>query len=112
GLIQLVGRVDLTLGAPRGNEPRKVIIDMKTGAASAQHRDDLRFYALLETIRMGVPPRRLATYYLDAGRAEVEDVTPALLESALARTVDGTRQLVEVLRAQRAADVSPGATCG
>jgi hypothetical protein len=112
GLIHLTGRVDLTLGAPRGDEPRKVIIDMKTGSAAAHHRDDLRFYALLETIRMGVPPRRLATYYLDAGRAEVEDATPALLESALARTVDGTRQLIEVLRAQRAADVSPGAVCG
>jgi hypothetical protein len=112
GLIQLSGRVDLTLGAPRGDEPRKVILDMKTGTAAAHHRDDLRFYALLETIRMGVPPRRLATYYLDAGRAEVEDVTPSVLESALARTIDGTRQLIEVLRAQRAADVSPGAVCG
>ena len=112
GLIQLSGRVDLTLGAPRGDEPRKVIIDMKTGTAAAHHREDLRFYALLETIRMGVPPRLLATYYLDAGRAEVEDVTPSLLESALARTIDGTRQLIEVLRAQRAADVSPGAVCG
>ena len=72
------------------------------------HRDDLRFYALIETVRMGVPPRALATYYLDAARVEVEEVTPAVLDAALARTIDGTRKLIEVLRAQRAAMVSPG----
>ncbi len=49
---------------------------------------------------------------LDAARVEVEDVTPAVLDSALARTIDGARKLIEVLRAQRAAMVSPGALCG
>jgi RecB family exonuclease len=112
GLIRLTGRVDLTLGTARGDEPRKVIIDMKTGTPAAHHRDDLRFYALLETIRMGVPPRLLATYYLDAGRVEPEEVSPPLLEAALARTIDGTRKLIEILRMQRAAAVSPGPVCG
>jgi hypothetical protein len=112
GLIRLSGRVDLTLGRARGHEPRKVIIDLKTGSPAAHHREDLRFYALLETIRMGVPPRLVATYYLDAGRVETEDVAPAILEVALARTVDGTRKLAEVLRAQRAAMVTPGPVCG
>ena len=109
GLVRLTGRVDLTLGHPAGDLPRKVIIDLKTGLPAGYHRDDLRFYALLETVRMGVPPRALATYYLDAARVEVEEVTPAVLEAALARTIDGTRKLIEVLRAQRAAMVSPGA---
>jgi RecB family exonuclease len=112
GLIRLTGRVDLTLGRPRGHEPRKVIIDMKTGSPAGHHRHDLRFYALLETIRMGVPPRLLATCYLDAGRVETEEVAPPLLEAALARTIDGTRKLAEVLRAQRAATVTPGPVCG
>jgi RecB family exonuclease len=112
GLVRLSGRVDLTLGQPAGAAPRKVILDLKTGGPASYHRDDLRFYGLIETIRMGVPPRALATYYLDAARVEVEDVTPAVLDAALARTVDGTRKLVEVLRAQRAAMVSPGALCG
>jgi hypothetical protein len=112
GLIRLTGRVDLTLGTPNGALPGKVIVDFKTGAPAVYHREDLRFYALLETIRMGVPPRGLATYYLDAARVEPEDVTPAVLDAALARCIDGTRKLIEVLRADRAATVSPGAMCG
>jgi RecB family exonuclease len=112
GLIRLTGRVDLTLGTPSGDRPGKVIVDLKTGTPAVHHREDLRFYALLETARLGVPPRGLATYYLDAARVEVEDVTPAVLDSALARTIDGARKLIEVLRAQRAAMVSPGALCG
>ena len=112
GLVRLSGRVDLTLGRPRPERPTKVIIDFKSGNPASHHRDDLRFYALLESIRIGVPPRALATYYLDAARLEVEDVAPAVLEAAVARTVDGTRKLVDVLRAQRAATVSPGASCG
>jgi len=112
GLVRLSGRVDLTLGHPAGDIPRKVIIDLKTGLPAGYHRDDLRFYALIETVRMGVPPRALATYYLDAARVEVEEVSPAVLEAALARTIDGARKLIEVLRAQRAAMVSPGGLCG
>jgi hypothetical protein len=111
GLVRLTGRVDLTLGTPDGPHPGKVIIDFKTGAPAVHHRDDLRFYALLETIRVGVPPRSLATYYLDAARVEVEDTTTAVLDAALARCIDGTRKLVDVLRARRAAVASPGATC-
>ena len=105
-------RVDLTLGTPDGDIPRKVIVDFKTGAPTVHHREDLRFYALLETIRMGVPPRTLASYYLDAARVEPEDVTPAVLEAALARTIDGTCRLIEILRAQRAATVTPSVLCG
>jgi hypothetical protein len=111
GLIRLTGRVDLTLGTPSGAHPGKVIIDFKTGAPAGHHRDDLRFYALLETIRVGVPPRGLATYYLDAARLEVEEPTASVLDAALARCIDGTGKVIEVLRARRAANVSPGATC-
>ena len=71
GLVRLTGRVDLTLGTHSGNRPGKVIVDLKTGTPAVHHRDDLRFYALLETARIGVPPRGLATYYLDAARVEV-----------------------------------------
>jgi hypothetical protein len=112
GLVRLAGRVDLTLGHPAASVPRKVIIDLKTGVPASYHRDDLRFYGLIETVRMGVPPRALATYYLDAARVEVEEVTPAVLDAALARTIDGTRKLIEVLRAQRAATVTTGGLCG
>ena len=111
GLVRLTGHVDLTLGTPDGAHPGKVIIDFKTGTPASHHRDDLRFYALLETIRVGVPPRSVATYYLDAARIEVEETTSAVLDAALARCIDGTRKLIDVLHARRAAVASPGATC-
>src|SRR3954454_18683995 len=56
--ITLQGKVDLTLGVADGNRAGKVLIDLKTGGFSPVHLDDLRFYALVETIKVGVPPRR------------------------------------------------------
>ena len=51
GRIVLSGKADLTLGQPEGTRAGKVIIDLKTGGFSPVHREDLRFYALLESMR-------------------------------------------------------------
>ncbi|HRE02145.1 MAG TPA: hypothetical protein PLV68_12655, partial [Ilumatobacteraceae bacterium] len=71
-----------------GRESRKLIVDLKTGRVHSRHREDLRFYALVETLSRQVPPRKLASFYLDAGEPVVEDVTEALLRSTLRRTLD------------------------
>jgi hypothetical protein len=110
GQVVLSGKVDLTLGRHEPGRPTKVLIDLKSGMPVANHGHDLRFYALLETIRLGTPPRRLATYYLDGARAQPEVVTVAILEAALARTIDGVRKLAE-LRAGREPNVQPGPPC-
>jgi hypothetical protein len=96
GRIVLQGRVDLTLGQARGPVAGKVLIDLKTGGFSPGHADDLRFYALLETLRIGTPPIRLATYYLDSGRPHPESVSADTLHAAVRRTVDGAVRLVEL----------------
>ncbi|WP_426573584.1 PD-(D/E)XK nuclease family protein [Aquihabitans sp. McL0605] len=93
GRIRLRGKVDLTLGTARGMQAGKVIIDLKTGAPNPIHRDDLRFYALLDTIRLGVPPRLVASFYLDLAEARTEPVTEAILDATVARTVDAARRL-------------------
>lgn len=111
GRIILSGRTDLSLGSPKGSVAGKVLIDFKTGKRSRSHVDDLRFYALIETIRLGTPPRLLASYYLDAGRAETEEVTDGLLEAALVRTVDGAKRLFELTRDGRDPIPSPGPGC-
>ncbi|HEY3485730.1 MAG TPA: hypothetical protein VGK49_10120, partial [Ilumatobacteraceae bacterium] len=72
---------------------------------------DLRYYALLETLVTRVPPRRLASYYLDAGDPHVEDVTEAVLRSAARRTVDGVRALVDLTTARRQPVKRGGAHC-
>ncbi len=112
GLIVLSGRPDLTLGRPpRGTVPTKVLHDMKTGYRSPAHREDLRFYALVETLRMRVPPRKVATYYVDAARPEAEDITEAHMQSALRRTIDGIHKLVEVMHTGREPNRQPGPPC-
>ena len=52
GRLILAGKSDLTLGAADGLRAGKVIIDFKTGGFAPVHLDDLRFYALIETLRM------------------------------------------------------------
>jgi hypothetical protein len=85
GCVELVGKTDLVIGKPEGRISTKLVIDFKTGWPSPTHRNDLRFYALLETVVRRVPPRRLVTFYLDSAEADVEDVTESVLEAALAR---------------------------
>jgi len=111
GPILLQARVDLMIGKPAGNESRKVIIDLKTGRPSARHRQDLGFYALLETLARGVPPRKLATFYLDAAEAQAEDVSERLLRSAVRRTLDGINAIVELDAEGRPPLRRPGVTC-
>lgn len=97
GKFQLSGKFDLTLGRPEGQRAGKVIVDLKTGRRHrSSHREDLRFYALLETLKLGTPPRTLATYYLESAEMDVEDVTEELLEVAVNRTVDGIHRYAEL----------------
>jgi hypothetical protein len=109
--ILLRARVDLVVGRPEGNESRKLIIDLKTGRVSPRHREDLRFYALVETLVRDVPPRKLATFYLDAAQPMVEDVTEALLRSSLRRTLDGINALIELQVEGRPPVKRPGVSC-
>ena len=97
GRIQLNGKYDLTLGRADGQRAGKVIVDLKTGRRHLhQHREDLRFYALLETLKLGTPPRALATYYLESADIDVEQVTEVLLDVALTRTIDGIHRYAEL----------------
>ena len=105
------GKVDLTLGHPEGTRAGKVLIDFKTGGFSPQHLEDLRFYALIEAIRLGVPPRRITTYYLDQGRFVPEDVTEGVLFAAAARLIDGTTKIVELLASAREPNLVAGPVC-
>jgi len=111
GPIVLSGKVDLTLGRPAGAESRKVIIDLKTGWVSPKHREDLRFYALVETLRTQIPPRKLASFYLDAGEPVVEDVNEATLLTAGRRMLDGVNAEIELRVEGRTPVTRPGTSC-
>ena len=110
GRIVLSGRTDLTLGKADGTRAGKVVIDLKTGGFSPSHTDDLRFYALVDTLRLGTPPRLVASYYLDSARAQPEAVTEGVLRAAVARTIDGVVKLHE-LNGGREPVLRPGPPC-
>ena len=109
--ISLRGRPDLAFGQARGDEAGVLIIDLKTGRSYPHHLDDLRFYALLQTLKVGIPPYRVASYYLDSATFHAEDVTPSTLEIAAARAVDGIRKIARLLQQAGPAAITPGAAC-
>lgn len=104
------GKIDLKLGDVRGDRSNTIIIDLKTGNPSFTDLDDLRFYALLETLRTGVPPFKWANAYLSAGRIESEDFDEDRIWAALRRAVDGARKISE-LQQGRKPKLTPGAAC-
>ena len=107
GAIFMSTRVDLTLGGPGS----KVIIDLKSGRIYSNHREDLRFYALVESLRSGQAPRRLATYSLESARADVEEVTEGVLQAAARRVVAGATAIYELTRESREPKLNPGPQC-
>ena len=77
GPILLRAKADLVIGRPAGAESRKLLIDLKSGRIYDRHREDLRFYALVETLAREVPPRSVASFSLEAGEAVVDQVNEA-----------------------------------
>ena len=111
GSVVLRSKVDLALGRPVGYEARVLIVDVKTGRPYPAHLDDLRYYALLETIRSRVPPFRVASYYLEAARWQHEDITEELLVVAARRVVAGVTKLADLRLGARGPTTTPGPTC-
>ncbi|MBI5090245.1 MAG: PD-(D/E)XK nuclease family protein [Actinobacteria bacterium] len=111
GCVELSGKTDLVIGRPDGRASTKLIVDFKSGRPNAHHREDLRFYALLETLARQVPPRRLVTYYLESAVADAEDVTEAVLEASLARLIGAVERHVELVIDARPPQKRTGVSC-
>lgn len=89
GRVQLRGKTDLTVGRVHPDRRQVIVVDLKTGWRRPQlDRQDLRVYALLLTLKHGVAPYRLATYYITEGAWDLEDVTEDVLRSAVLRVSD------------------------
>ncbi|MGH2556702.1 MAG: PD-(D/E)XK nuclease family protein [Actinomycetota bacterium] len=106
GRVVLSGAPDLVLG-----RTRKLAIDFKSGRAWPEHPEDMRFYALLLLLRTGVAPYRVATFFLDSGEWQAEDVSAETIERAAGRVVDAARIAVE-LGSGRSPELTAGPYCG
>ncbi|MCC6225395.1 MAG: PD-(D/E)XK nuclease family protein [Microthrixaceae bacterium] len=109
--IRLSGRPDLTLGRAEGEVAGKVIVDFKTGRIHDSHVADLRFYGLVDTLRIGTPPRLLVTSYLDSGQLWVEEVTEGVLIATIDRVVDAAGRLATLTSGERDPEKRPGLGC-
>ncbi len=113
GALVLSGSLDLVVGSFSAAEPwraSRLAIDLKTGRAWPEHAEDMRFYALLLTLRFGVPPYRVATLYLDSGEWQAEDVDERVLERAADRVVEAARTAA-ASDAGRRPELRPGPYC-
>jgi PD-(D/E)XK nuclease superfamily len=114
GELTLSGKIDLVLGVPDRLEPSRatrLAVDLKTGAAWPEYAEDMRYYALLMTLRFGVPPYRVASLFLGSGEWQAEDVTEETLFHAADRVVDAARAAGALLRG-RDPVLTPGPWCG
>jgi len=93
GRVVLSAVVDLAFGAPCAGRASVCLVELKSGARRLEHRGDLHFYALLETLRNGAPPFRIATYYSSTGELDAEQVGEDVLLGALHRTLAGSQRL-------------------
>lgn len=110
--VTLRAKVDMALGRPSGRQARALFIDIKSGNPYAAHADELRFYALLEAIKIGVPPFRVATFYVSSGEWAVETVDEEMLELAARRVIGAVGRLIDLQVGTREATIAPGPQCG
>jgi hypothetical protein len=109
--IVLNARPDLAFGRPTGPDARSLLIDFKTGRPHQTHIDDLRYYALVFTLRWGVPPWRIATYYAVDGTWMAEDVDADVLDAAAHRLSDAILRMAEIVATNRPLGLTPHHGC-
>ena len=83
----LCGVFDLLVGAPLPGTATICALGLTTGGRWAQARTALHFLALLETLRSGTPPFRLALLHSAVGRYGVEDVLEEHLRTIVSHVV-------------------------
>jgi hypothetical protein len=74
GRVVLHGVFDLLVGLPRTDSASLCALGLCTGGSWARERRSLHYLALLETLRSGTPPFRLALLETGNGRYGIEDV--------------------------------------
>jgi hypothetical protein len=93
GRVVLFGIADLVIGAQASIEASVCVVGVESERRGAEPRTHLHFLALLETLRAGAAPSRVATYYTRTGELDAEPVDEHLLVSALLRVVAGVEEL-------------------
>ena len=83
GAVVLRGDVDLALGASGGSRACVCLVDVTTARIGPSNEAALSYLALLETLRAGEQPLRVAAISTADGATIVREVTPELLADAV-----------------------------
>jgi hypothetical protein len=111
GRVVLVGKPDLAVGQPGVAPSQVLIVEFKSGSPFPEHLDEVRLYALLETLRNGVPPYRVAIYYLESGTVLDEEVSEDSLHSSARMAAEAVRRLCDMWFRVRPPNLTPGFHC-
>jgi hypothetical protein len=87
GRVMLSGTFDLLVGAPVPGTSTLCAVGLTTGGRWAYARATLHYLALLETLRSGTPPFRMALLHTAAGHYGVEDVSEEHLRATVSHLV-------------------------
>ncbi len=105
GRVVLSGVFDLLVGAPVPGTATLCALGLTTGGRWAQARTALHYLAVLETLRSGNPPFRVALLHSALGRYGVEDVREEHLRAIVSHVV---LRLSELAHAEAANSGSGG----
>jgi hypothetical protein len=112
GGLTLGARMDLVLGRPRPDGRQTMLLcDLKTGSLSEHHEIEADFYALVATLRYGVPPFRSTVYSLASGTWTDPDVGAMRLHRVADQVVVAANSIVDMLTSAREAELSGGIWC-
>lgn len=93
GRIVLGGVIDLVIGAQAAEEATVCVVQIDTTPLSEQSiRMDLHFHALLETLRAGATPCRVARYCTGTGELYAEPLDEHALVGALLKIVEAAER--------------------
>jgi RecB family exonuclease len=109
GAVVCSAQLDLVLGGPPTELPL-VVVEVKSGRLVGEHRDGLRWYALLVALRYGTAPAAIACWSALDGNGWVDAVTEASLTAALDRAGDALDRLGTLARGATPAR-TPGRAC-
>lgn len=112
GNLILSARPDLVLGRPRADMRQTMLLcDFKSGSLNDSHLFEAHYYALVSTLRFGVPPFRSTVFSLASGEWTAPDIDADILRNTADVVVNAVNSYVDVMLARREINYTAGRWC-
>jgi len=102
GGLVLSARPDLVLGRPRSDMRQTMFLcDFKSGSLNDSHLFEAHYYALVATLRFGVPPFRSTVFSLASGEWTDPLIDAEILRATAETVVASVNSYVDIMLARR-----------